>query len=158
MSEPVIVVRLAGPPRGKGRPRMRVITSRGGQSFASVYTDAETRNYEGMLRQEAVLAMRASPLLAGPLRVVIHALFPVPASWSRRKRGQALDGLLRPTGKPDFDNIGKLACDPLNGIVWNDDAQVVDARIIKSYADKPCLMISVWRETMELGLKLAASG
>lgn len=123
---------------------MRVIAAKGGRSFASVYTDAKTRNYEGMLRQEASLAMRGAPLFSGPLTVAVYALFAVPASWSRKKRADALSGLLRPTGKPDCDNIGKEV-DSLNGIVWNDDSQIVDMRIVKSYSDKPSLVISVWK-------------
>lgn len=27
-------------------------------------------------------------------------------------------------GKPDWDNLGKLACDALNGIAFKDDSQV----------------------------------
>lgn len=145
MTAPDLAIYLPGPPRGKGRPRVR-IASKGGRTFPIIHTDAKTRNYEGMLRQEANVAMRGAPLLDGPLRVAVHALFPVPASWSRKKRADALSGLVRPTGKPDCDNLGK-EIDALNGIVWNDDSQVVDMRITKSYSEKPSLMISVWRET-----------
>lgn len=147
---PDLVIFLPGPPRGKGRPRMRVVNARSGRSFASVYTDAKTRNYEGMLRQTAHLAMRGAPLLTGPLRVTVHALFPVPASWSRKNRADALSGFVRPTGKPDCDNLGK-EIDALNGIVWHDDSQVVDMRIIKSYSDKPSLQIAVWRQVGTTG-------
>lgn len=150
--DPDLVVRLPGPPRGKGRPRMRVITPKAGRSFAGVYTDAQTRNYEGMLRQVAAVAMGSRPLLSGPLMVTVRALFPVPASWSRRKRSDALGGLLRPTGKPDADNLMKVI-DSCNGIVWNDDSQVVDMRVIKRYSEKPSLAIFVWtivRENISL--------
>lgn len=142
-AEPAVVVSLPGPPRGKGRPRMRVITPRGGRAFAGVYTDAETRNYEGMIRDVANKAMIDRPLLTGPLRVTVRALFPVPGSWSRKKREAALCGLVRPTGKPDCDNLGKVI-DSCNGIVWNDDSQIVDMRITKFYDEKPSLTISAW--------------
>lgn len=141
--QPDFVVNLPGPPRGKGRPRTRVVKTGGGKSFASIYTDAETRNYEGMLRQAAADAVGNAPLLAGPLIVAVHALFPVPASWSRRKRADALCGAMMPTGKPDCDNLGK-EIDALNGIVWNDDSQVVEMTITKAYAEKPGLEIRVW--------------
>jgi len=41
--------------------------------------------------------------------------------------------MLLPAGKPDADNLLKIAADALRGIVLADDASVVDARMIKSY-------------------------
>ena len=35
------------------------------------------------------------------------------------------------TYKPDSDNEGKLVMDALNGLVWADDAQVVDLHVVK---------------------------
>lgn len=121
---------------------MRVVAAKG-RSFASVYTDAETRHYEGMLRQASHLAMRGLPLLDGPLRVAVEALFSVPASWSQKKRADALGGILRP-GKPDCDNIAKVV-DACNGVIWVDDSQIFEMHIIKAYAEKPSLEIRVYR-------------
>jgi Holliday junction resolvase RusA-like endonuclease len=44
--------------------------------------------------------------------------------------------ILYPTGKPDWDNIGKLVCDSLNGILWRDDAVIVDGSTSKRYCDQ----------------------
>jgi len=54
-----------------------------------------------------------------------------------------LEGRVLPTSKPDGDNNLKLVQDALNEIVWRDDAQVVDARVIKRYAAEPALRIQV---------------
>lgn len=35
------------------------------------------------------------------------------------------------TYRPDSDNEGKLVMDALNGLVWADDAQVVDLHVVK---------------------------
>ena len=35
------------------------------------------------------------------------------------------------TFKPDADNEAKLVMDALNGLVWADDAQVVDLHVVK---------------------------
>lgn len=132
--EPIVIV-LAGEPRGSGRPRFSRKTG-----FA--YTPPETRNYHAALRMAAQQAMASTPPLAGPLKVTVEAVFTVPASWSKRKRAAALAGVIRPTGKPDCDNILK-AIDGCNTVAWGDDAQIVDGRIVKLYGEAPYLRIEV---------------
>lgn len=128
-----VVIELAGEPRAKGRPRF----GRG-----HTYTPQPTRNYENDLRFMAVKAMSGNPPMEGPLSVGIVAAFGVPKSWSKAKQASALLGALRPTGRPDIDNCMKII-DALNGIVWIDDAQVVNATIKKVYSDRPRLWIGV---------------
>ncbi len=67
---------------------------------------------------------------------------PIPASFSKRKRLDAIERRLRPTTKPDWDNIAKTI-DALNKVVWPDDAAVVDAVVRKFYSEKPALVIVV---------------
>jgi Holliday junction resolvase RusA-like endonuclease len=45
-----------------------------------------------------------------------------------------------PTGRPDWDNYGKLVCDALNGILWADDSRIVTGSVRKRYCndDFPC--------------------
>jgi Holliday junction resolvase RusA-like endonuclease len=54
-----------------------------------------------------------------------------------------LDGIVRPTKKPDFDNIGKIICDALNKIAYDDDSQIVEANIYKVYADIPRVEVTL---------------
>ncbi len=136
-----ICIEVTGDPRGKGRPRSR-IAGNSFRQFVQVYTDPETRAYEDRLRAAAALAMHGHSMLIGAVEVRVEAHFAVPASWSNRKSQRALAGEIRPTGKPDWDNIGKVV-DALNGIVWKDDSQVVDGRILKFYGDTPALRITV---------------
>ena len=79
-----------------------------------------------------------------PIALLLHAYMPIPESWPMRKRSDALLGAIRPTNKPDWDNIGK-ACDAMTGIVWTDDAPIVDGRVIKIYSDSPALRVEVRR-------------
>ena len=137
-----IVVVLPGAPQGKGRPRFRVVAPKTGRSFVNTYTPAETRAYERALAITAKVAMRGKQPLQGPLAVNVTALMPVPASWSNKKRDAALAGTIRPTGRPDCDNIFKVV-DALNKIVWLDDAQIVEARAVKFYSESPALRIEV---------------
>jgi Holliday junction resolvase RusA-like endonuclease len=151
---PDIVVTLNGHPRGKGRPRSRIATGKAGQQFVSVYTDKETRTYEAMLRYAAERAMAVGIPQGTPrapldcaLRVRVTAVFLPPASWSGKKRREALAGIVRPTGKPDGDNLLKCVGDALNGVVWRDDSLVVEWVIRKFYGERPMLVIETWRHS-----------
>lgn len=130
-----VVIELAGEPKGKGRPRF---SRKGG--FA--YTPQPTRNYEAALRYAGQVAMRGAAPIDGALRVDVLAAFPVPQSWSKIKQARAHAGTLRPTGRPDLDNVVKML-DALNGVVWRDDAQIVTATVQKRYSDRPRLRIEV---------------
>jgi Holliday junction resolvase RusA-like endonuclease len=132
-----VEIMLPGLPRGKGRPRFTV---RGG--FARTYTDDKTASFEGALRLAGSVAMRGRAPLSGPLALDMVAVFPIPASWSKVKRGLAEIGAVRPTGKPDCDNLLKVI-DGLNGVVWVDDSQIVSATIAKCYGPAPELAIRV---------------
>jgi len=134
----LITITLAGVPRGKGRGRAVSIPGVG----ARVYSDPATVKYEGQLRHAATQAMAGRPPLEGPISVVMDIRFPVPASWSKKARARALSGEAMPTVKPDADNTLKL-CDALNEVVFRDDKQVVDARVLKRYSETPGMTIWV---------------
>jgi len=138
-----IIIELAGGPKGKGRPRFARRTGH-------AYTPAQTASYEAMLRREAALVMAGKPPIEGALAVQVGAYFAVPQSWSAKKRAAALAGAIRPTKRPDIDNVAKML-DGLNGIVFGDDAQIVSAIIEKHYSDRP-------RLTVEVAHSFAASG
>jgi Holliday junction resolvase RusA-like endonuclease len=137
---------LPGPPRGKGRPRFRIVRpkDRRKPQFVTVYTDKETADYELRLRGAATTAMVGKRVLDEPVTVQIDALMPVPESWPRRAQAEALRGDLCHTAKPDMDNIVKLL-DALNEIVWWDDSAVIQTVARKFYHAEPMLIISVWR-------------
>lgn len=132
-----VTIELSGAPRGKGRGRA-VSTPNG----ARVFTDQKTRTYEAQLRYAAQQVMGDRAPTAEPVRVVMTAGFAIPASWSKKKRAEALAGRIWPTMKPDSDNILKCT-DALNGVIFLDDKQVVSALVIKVYREKPGLHIEV---------------
>ncbi|MBP27868.1 RusA family crossover junction endodeoxyribonuclease [Methylobacterium sp.] len=137
-----VTIRLPGPPQGKQRHRSRVVAGKGGKSFASQYSDPKTVAYERRLRAAATVEMDGAALLSGMLSVAVFAFMPIPASWPKRKQQQARDRLIRPVTKPDWDNVAKVT-DALNGVVWGDDASVVDGYVRKFYADEPELVVQV---------------
>lgn len=146
--EPLVSVLLPGPPRGKGRPRFRIVRPKKGGEFVTVYTDAETVMYEANLAAAGREAMRAAGLFSdpfdGPLTCFVEAFVPIPESWSAKKKAEAAAGDISPTSKPDGDNYAKCVGDALNKIVWVDDSQIIMWQILKQYSDFPRLRVSVW--------------
>ena len=126
---------LPGQPIGKGRPRF----TRTGR----VYTPEKTRRYEHRLAGTASNYMLLHQLdcTEKPCRALIKAQFEIPKSWAKAKKAAAEANEIYPK-KPDADNIAKIVLDSLNSIIWDDDAQVYDLRVIKTYGD-PCLVTEI---------------
>ena len=135
---------LTGKPGHKGRHRSRIVFPKGGKkAFVHHYPDPETEAYEKVIAEAGALFMRGREPTRRPLTLLVHAFREVPESWSARERAAALAGAVLPTSRPDGDNHLKVVQDALNKIVWMDDSQVIDARVIKRYDPKPSLRIEV---------------
>lgn len=133
----MIEITIPGELRGKGRPRF---DRRSGRA----YTPAATVSAENWIKACAVQAYRGAPL-EGPLDLRLTIGVPVPRSWSKRARADALAGRTMPTKKPDASNQLKLIEDALNGIVWVDDCQIVDGGFSKRYVEAPQTVLTVRR-------------
>ena len=130
----MIKVILEGVPVAKGRPRF---TKRG---FA--YTPAKTRSYEAALQLVAKAAMVGKEPLEGPLKAVFLICVPIPKSYTKKKKMDALLNDIRPIKKPDTDNFIKVI-DALNGVCFHDDSQIVDIIASKFYSNNPRLEIQL---------------
>lgn len=77
----------------------------------------------------------------GPVRMRISTYRPLAKSNPKYWEGRS------DMGKPDWDNLGKLACDALNGIAFKDDSQVdmgaVTKRPRSPYGTKPRIDIHI---------------
>jgi Holliday junction resolvase RusA-like endonuclease len=133
---------LQGEPRPKGRHRSR-IGYKDGKPFVMQYPDPETAAYEAVIAEAASLFMRGKKPTDKPVALLVHAFKSVPKSWSEKDRRAALAGAILPDGRADWDNFGKVCSDGMNKIVYLDDSQVVDGRVIKRYSDSPALRIEV---------------
>lgn len=130
---------IPGAPTPKGRPRF---SRRSGRT----YTPSKTAQAEDTLAGRALVELapvRERLPLAGPLRLVAVFTLPVAPSWPKKKQEAARTGALQPTGKPDVDNLVKLATDALNGVVWVDDSQLVEVVARKVYGDVPSTRLTV---------------
>lgn len=107
------------------------------------YTPSETVNYETYVKQLYIMH-NFHKQLEGEIQAEITAYFPIPQSVSEKKRQQMLSGQIRPTVKPDWDNIGKIICDSLNNLAYHDDAYITDCTVRKRYSDKPRVEVMLW--------------
>ena len=120
-------------PYGKGRPRFSM-----GSGFPRAYTPEKTRHFEMRFSDCAHGAMMRAGLIPtyDAIRLRLIAYFPVPNSYSKKKRGECIAGLIKPTVKPDIDNVIKAALDAMNGVVYADDKQVFEVIVSKRYTER----------------------
>ena len=125
--------RIPGQPFGKQRPKF----SRAG-AYVKTYTPKETTSYENLVKLFYNEAAKGKMFPEGAmLDVRIIAYYEIPKSTSKKKRREMLEHRIRPTKKPDWDNIGKIVCDSLNLVAYHDDSAVVDAQVRKFYSETP---------------------
>ncbi|WP_045905966.1 RusA family crossover junction endodeoxyribonuclease [Clostridium botulinum] len=120
---------IPGEPKGKARPRMSTKTG-------IAYTPKKTIEYENWVK-ECYILTKDRKRLEGPVRADMKVFYSIPKSTSKKKREEMIKGNLRPTKKPDADNIVKIILDSLNTIAYDDDKQIVDCWIEKWYGEEP---------------------
>jgi len=135
--QPVTVVLLGEP---VPFARMRIARHSGAH-----FVPAQQRNAAALLKLAAGQAMQeaGAAIFDEPLSLELLAEFSVPASWSRKRRNLAILGEIRPGKRPDIDNLYKLAADAFSGVVYRDDALIVDCRMRKIYGAQPKLVVTV---------------
>ena len=132
---------MPGNPRGKGRPRFY----RG-----HAVTPKATREYE---RDFASLWKGGEPT-SDPVRVIIKAYYPCDYKANKARKRLMLDNAIRPTKKPDIDNVTKIVLDALNGVAFVDDAQVIEVLASKYFSSEPRVEIRVQEFTEEELIKM----
>jgi Holliday junction resolvase RusA-like endonuclease len=114
-----------------------------------MYTPPKTAEYELLVAKCGGFAMQAqcyADPFKGNIGIEILVILPVPNSWSKKKRAEALIGDIKPVSKPDLDNIIKSIGDGLNGIVWEDDSQICVISARKQYGEEPLVNIKIESE------------
>lgn len=117
-------------PAIKQRPRFRRF---GGH--VSTYTPAKTRNAEAELR--LFLTSSGAKLYDAKVPLFLTLTFGMLRPASAPKR------VVAPATRPDIDQYIKLVLDAGNGVLWNDDAQIVSLSARKVFAVAPFVRISV---------------
>ena len=130
---------VLGPPQGKARAK--TIRLKSGDSHS--YTPEGTVLYENLIvteyRRQCGKKFPDSEML--DMRII--AYYAIPASTPKKKQRQMESGDIRPTKTPDWDNIGKVVGDALNGVAYRDDKQIVDAQVRKYYSAQPRIEVTI---------------
>ena len=144
---------IEGSPVGKARPRVtRTVT----------YTPKKTSQYEDLVRYTAINSFDGCFDKNEPVDVKIVAYFPVPKSWSKKRKALCLANKELPTKKPDADNVGKIIMDGMNPKmkrdkqlhkmvevmrgIYHDDKQVTTLVVKKRYAERPRVEVRIKRD------------
>lgn len=102
------------------------------------YTPADIKNYANWVRlsfMQKYPDWNINNFKDKQLMCEIDIDILIPKSFSKKKHDLALGGYIRPTVKPDCDNIAKNINDAMNGIVFPDDKQIVCLTVRKWYAE-----------------------
>lgn len=136
---------VEGEPTGKGRPRFvtryNPVTKK---SFGQAHTPKETLVYENLVKVEYSAqtdGFRFDDAAMLDMRVL--AFYGIPKSKSKKIKEKMIKGEIRPTKKPDCDNVLKIIADSLNMVAYKDDTQIVDAQIRKFYSERPRVEIII---------------
>ena len=130
-----------GIPKGKMRPRFNGKTGH-------TYTPQETVNYENYVKISYRMEHQ-NVKLSGPIEAEITGVFPVPKSTSKKKSQAMLTNGIKYTKKIDCDNLAKSVLDALNGVAYDDDAQIYNLIVHKKYGARPRVDV-ILREAIEV--------
>lgn len=137
----VIAFTIPGKPVPKARPR---VVNR------HAYTPKKTKDRADLIKQ--IAAPLFDKPFTGPVCVDVIAVFPIPKSWSKKKKAE-MRGMPH-TQRPDKDNLEKLPYDALNGIAYVDDSQIVlGGEFVKMWGDEAKTIVRVREVTREMWLE-----
>ena len=83
------------------------------------------------------------PPLEGALSIDIKFYFPIPKSYTKKKKTEIQNGTLKYVKKPDIDNCIKSILDGLNELAFKDDNQVFEVYAIKKYSENPRVEVEI---------------
>ena len=124
-------------PQQQERPRA---TGRG--KFIRMYDPPKTAKFKKQLRALAAETYHDAPL-EGEIYLKVAFYRKVQKNVSKKEHDRRVSGARRPIVKPDLDNYIKSTLDALNGVIWTDDAAIVELNTSKWYADDPRIEIEV---------------
>ena len=125
----MIIIEIYGNPIPLNRPRA---CKRG--SFIQMY-DSQIKEKE-IVKWQARAQFNKEPLKT-PLFLDILFGMAIPKGTSRIRTNLMLQNELVPMKKPDIDNLIKFILDCLNGILFDDDSQIIEVKARKCYSDNP---------------------
>ena len=125
---------VPGEPKAKARPKWAKF---------GMYSPKKTVEYENLIRLFFTEQNPGAKPIEGSVSMVIMAYFTIPKSASKKNREAMLAGKIRPTKRPDVDNIIKVFSDSLNGIAYKDDSQICSVKCEKVYSPIPRVICQI---------------
>lgn len=132
----MIKLKIEMNPAGKKNPL------RGKYGF---YTHPETKKREKLILVAWQEQSKFTFEKGTPLKLSLALGYPIPKATSKKQKLLMLDGTIRPTVKPDIDNVVKLVLDGLKGHAFSDDTDLVTFKepFCKFYAEKPFIGVII---------------
>jgi Holliday junction resolvase RusA-like endonuclease len=138
----------------QARPIMRkqdgewVPVMKNGRPLVNVVEDnPKSKGWKDQVAHAAGEAREGAPLVDGALAVELVFYRPRNKGdfGSGRNSHLGRDAApARPTVRPDVLKLARAVEDALTGVVWRDDAQIVEERLEKHFGDPPRVEVRVW--------------
>ncbi len=127
-----------GDPVAKARPHSIRKGSAGNKAMR------KTMAFQEAFGWAAKAEMQGQPPIAGPVSAMVSIELPIPESWPKWKKLEALAGRILPCVRPDLSNYLKAIEDSLNGIVVEDDGQIIRYdELHKRYSAEPKVVVRI---------------
>lgn len=127
-------------PHGSPRPRINMFTK-------SIYVEGAKKNREFFNKLVDTHVIKLDGKIYTSTYLNIKYYLEIPKSMPANEKILAERGIIRPTVKPDWDNLGKTT-DMFNDRLWLDDALVIDSRVRKYYSFKPRIEVKIKYEEL----------
>lgn len=124
-------------PIGKERPRL---------SGGIVYTPAKTAAYENFIKGCYIEQCGNVSFGCRAIKMSVKAYIKPLSSFKKDEVSAALNGEIKPSSKPDADNVLKAVLDALNELAYDDDRYIYKLDVEKFYSDIPRTEITITDE------------
>ena len=144
----MINFQVYGKPEPAGSKRGFAFKRRNGSTGVAI-SDAnpKSRDWKNAVTSAAMQHVGDEfPLLTGPLSVeFLFYLVRPKGHFGSGKNSDAVKGSAptRPVGKPDVLKLARAVEDSLTGVVWRDDAQIVEENLAKHYGPRAGVFITI---------------
>jgi len=138
----VLKIEIPGVIQPQERPRF----SRRGKKVVT-HDATKSRDFKDFVKLVA-WQNKPSELITEPIKLKADIYLMPPKKYhTGPKRALIASGELRPTTKPDLDNLIKGIKDGMSKVIWHDDAQIVEMTVCKYYSEQPRAEVTIeWGE------------
>lgn len=143
----MLTFEILGIPKPKQSARFRIMKNKAGKQFISSYQKKEVTDNEANIGWSVIQQL---PKDFQPFDCAIgmeaEYVFPIPSSMKKKDvlRVEQGEKIYKPT-KPDLpDNLQKIVCDSLAGIVYTNDSRITFMKVEKYYGTTPKTILRFW--------------